>query len=80
MIGQFRKFFLVWESQKMINIGHLVFHQTIIEIHLKRSTGSCFVNNYNPVLLKAWKENLDIQPVHNHFKALTYMAAYFPKS
>ena len=47
------------------------------EIHLKRSTGSCFVNNYNPVLLKAWEANLDIQPVHNYFKALTYMTAYF---
>ena len=47
------------------------------EIHLKRSTGSCFVNNYNPVLLKAWEANLDIQPVHNYFKALTYMRAYF---
>ena len=50
------------------------------EIHLKRSTGSCFVNNYNPVLLKAWEANLDIQPVHNYFKALTYMTAYFSKS
>ena len=49
------------------------------EIHLKRSTGSCFVNNYNPVLLKAWEANLDIQPVHNYFKALTYMTAYFSK-
>ena len=47
------------------------------EIHLKRSTGSCFVNNHNPVLLKVWEPNLDIQPVHNYFKALTYMAAYF---
>ena len=36
------------------------------EIHLKRSTGSCFVNNFNPVLLKAWKENLDILIVHNY--------------
>ena len=32
------------------------------EIHLKRSTGSCFVNSYNPVLLKEWEANLDIQP------------------
>ena len=47
------------------------------EIHLKRSTGLCFVNNYNPVLLNTWKANLDIQPVHNYFKALTKMAAYF---
>ena len=49
------------------------------EIHLKRSTGSCFVNNYNPVLLKAWEANLDIQPVHNYFKALTYMTVFFFK-
>ena len=49
------------------------------EIHLETSTGSCFVNNYNPVLLKAWEANLDIQPVHNCFKALTYMTAYFRK-
>ena len=47
------------------------------EIHLKRSTGSCFVNNYDPILLKAWETNVDIQPVHNYFKALTYMTAYF---
>ena len=51
------------------------------EIHLKRGTTSCFVNNYNPVLLKAWKANLDIQPGHNYSKALlTYMTAYFSKS
>ena len=49
------------------------------EIHLKRSTGSSFVN-YNSVLMKAWEANLDIQPVHNYFKALTYMTACFPKS
>ena len=50
------------------------------EIHLKRSTESCFVNIYNPVLLKEWEANLDIQPEHNYFKALTYMTAYFSKS
>ena len=47
---------------------------------MKKSAGLCFVNNYNPVLLKAWEANLDIQPVHNYFKALTYMTAYFSKS
>ena len=49
------------------------------EIHLKRSTGSSFVN-YNSVLMKAWEANLDIPPVNNYFKALTYMTACFPKS
>ena len=45
----------------MIITGHLAFPDNDYEIHLKRSTGSCFVNNYNPVLLKAWEANLDIQ-------------------
>ena len=50
------------------------------EIHLKGSPGSYFVNNYNPVLLKKWEVNLDIQPVHNYYEALTYMTDYFSKS
>ena len=46
------------------------------EIHLKKSTGLVFVFvNYNPVLLKAWEANLDIQPVYNYFKALIYITA-----
>ena len=46
------------------------------EIHLKKSTGLVFVVvNYNPVLLKAWEANLDIQPVYNYFKALIYITA-----
>ena len=40
--------------------------ETDYVIHLKRRTGSSFVNNYNPVLLKTWKVNLDIQQVHNY--------------
>ena len=27
----------------------------------------------------AWKANIDIQPVFNHYKAVTYMCAYFSK-
>ena len=49
-------------------------------INLKRSPGSCFVNNYNPVLLKAWEVNIDIKSAHNYYKALTYIIAYFSKS
>ena len=33
------------------------------QLHLKRDTNSCFINNYNPVLLKAWQANIDLQPV-----------------
>ena len=31
-------------------------------------------------MLKAWQANLDLQPVHNYYKALSYMASYFSKS
>ena len=50
------------------------------EIHLKRSTNSCFVNNYFQNGLQAWQANIDIQSVFNHYKAVTYMCTYFSKS
>ena len=49
------------------------------EIHLKRPANSCFVN-YNPTILKAWQANMDLQVVHNYYKAVSYMCAYFSKS
>ena len=30
--------------------------------------------------LQAWQANIDIQPVFNHCKAVTYMCAYFSKA
>ena len=50
------------------------------KIHLKRSPNSCFVNNYNNVCLRAWEANIDIQPVFNYYKAVSYMCSYFSKS
>ena len=41
---------------------------------------SCFVNNYFRTGLLAWEANLDIQPVFNHYKAVTYMCAYLSKT
>ena len=38
------------------------------------------MSNYNPVLLKAWEANLNIQSVHNYHNALTYMTVCFSKS
>ena len=49
-------------------------------IHLKRPPNSCFVNNYNKVCLGAWEANIDIQPVFNYYKAVSYMCSYFSKS
>ena len=31
-------------------------------------------------MLKAWQANMDLQAVHNYYKAISYMAAYFSKS
>ena len=53
---------------------------TDFQIHLKRPPNSCFVNNYFDEGLMAWKANIDIQPVFNHYKSVTYMCAYFSKS
>ena len=50
------------------------------QIHLKRETDSCFVNDYNRVLLKAWQANMDLEPVYNYYKAISYMTAYFSNS
>ena len=49
---------------------------TDYEIHLKRPPNSCFVNNYNPIILFAWQANMDIQPVFNHHKCVTYLCSY----
>jgi len=48
-------------------------------MHLKRDAKSCFVNNYFSDGLLSWEANIDIQPVFNYYKAITYMCAYFSK-
>ena len=50
------------------------------QIHIKREPNACFINNFFIEKLQAWKANIDIQPVVNHYKAVTYMYAYFSKS
>ena len=45
------------------------------QIQLKRGTDPCFVDNYNPVLLKAWQANMDLQPVYNYYKTISYLTA-----
>ena len=41
--------------------------------HLKRPQKSCFTSRYFKEVLFAWEENIDIQPVLNHYKAVAYM-------
>ena len=49
------------------------------QIHIKRAPNARFVNNFFTEGLQAWKANINIQPVFNHYKAVTYMCAYFFK-
>ena len=51
-----------------------------LQLHFKRQTNSCFVNNYFDVGLKAWQANMDKQPGFNEFKVVTRMCQYFSKT
>ena len=50
------------------------------KLYSKRDTNFCFVKNYNPVILKTWLMNIDLQPVYNYHRTLSYMTVYFSKS
>ncbi len=49
------------------------------ELHLKRLLNSCFINNYFIAGLKGFAANVDLQPVFNHYKCITYVCSYFTK-
>lgn len=49
------------------------------ELHLKRPLDSCFINNYFLAGVKGFRANVDLQPVFNHHKCVTYVCSYFTK-
>ena len=49
------------------------------ELHLKRTVDSCFINNYFEAGIKGFRANVDLQPVFNHYKCITYVCSYFSK-
>lgn len=49
------------------------------ELHLKRAIDSCFTNNYSIAGIKGFAANVDLQPVFNHYKCITYVCSYFTK-
>ena len=49
-------------------------------IFLKRTPSEIRVNAYNPVLIKAWRANMDIQFVTNVYACAMYIASYVTKS
>ena len=49
------------------------------ELHLKRPVDSCFINNYFIAGIKGFEANVDLQPVFDHYKCITYVCSYFTK-
>ena len=49
------------------------------ELHLKRPIDSCFTNNYSIAGIKGFAANVELQPVFNHYKCITYVCSYFTK-
>ncbi|CAB3998256.1 ATP-dependent DNA helicase PIF1 [Paramuricea clavata] len=49
------------------------------DLHLKRPVDSCFINNYFVAGVKGFAANVDLQPVFNHYKYITYVCSYFTK-
>ena len=49
------------------------------ELHLKRPIDSCFINNYFEAGIKGFRANVDLQPVFNYYKCITYVCSYFSK-
>ena len=49
----------------------IISNDSDFQIHLKRQSNECFINNYFAEGLEAWKANIDIQPFFNHYKAVT---------
>jgi hypothetical protein len=48
-------------------------------LHLKRPVDSCFINNYFVAGIQGFAANVDLQPVFNHYKCITYVCSYFTK-
>ena len=57
----------------------LILTDSNCHIHLRRNTRSCFVSNYNTVLLRSWRANIDLQPVSNYHKPVAYITVCFSK-
>ena len=49
------------------------------DLNLKRPLGNCFLNNYSVAGIKGFRANVDLQPVFNHYKCVTYVCSYFTK-
>ena len=49
-------------------------------IVMKRSPSQCWINTYNPDVLRAWKGNMDIQYILDPYACVMYITSYMLKS
>jgi hypothetical protein len=49
------------------------------KVFLKRNVNECRINNYNIVLLKSWKANMDIQYILDPYSCVSYIVSYISK-
>ncbi|XP_073808479.1 uncharacterized protein [Danio rerio] len=49
-------------------------------IVMERQPQDCWVNGYNPLLLRAWNANMDIQFILNPYSCIMYMLSYISKA
>ncbi|XP_049340466.1 uncharacterized protein LOC111190042 [Astyanax mexicanus] len=46
---------------------------------MQREPNDCWVNGYNPLLLRAWNANMDIQYILNPYTCIMYILSYISK-
>lgn len=49
-------------------------------VMMRRNPKDCWINCYNPHLLKAWNANMDIQYILNPYSCIMYMLSYITKA
>ncbi|XP_077065633.1 uncharacterized protein LOC143718457 [Siphateles boraxobius] len=49
-------------------------------VHMERRPQDCWVNGYNPMLLRAWDANMDIQFILNPYSCIMYIVSYISKA
>ena len=69
-----------WKFLKLYYKALSISKDEHLELHLKSQPKFCFVNNYFDAGLKALQANIDVQPIFNEYKAVTYMCQYFSKT
>ena len=68
-----------------VNISSEAYHDALAistrgsMIILKRRPDEMWVNNYNPIFLKAWQANMDIQFCMDSYAIITYITDYLTK-